>query len=274
MIVACNYNINGIYYNGYRIVKVMGCDDKVVYEEKPPTPPSNWKFAYTYEGITYYILCNDSPVITRLEVEQSAYNNGVKTSAITDVEVGTCVTTIGDNLCNEFLSLTSATIPNNVVTIEESAFRRCPLLPSLAVPSGVTVIPDAMADADFVLSSTTIPNNTTSIGIEAYMDCLSLLDITIPSSVTYIGDSAFRSSYWSEEGSKYQYDLMVYMNAHRTVTCLATTPPTLAESDAFSIITGGRDIAAYPIFVPAQSVNAYKTATNWSVYADRIFPIT
>lgn len=272
MIVACNQNINGIYYNGYKIVKVMGCDDKVVYEETPPTPPSNWKFAYTYGNITYYIPCDNSPVITRLEVEQSAHDNNVQTSAITDVEVGTCVTTIDDNLCNEFLSLTSATIPNNVVTIEESAFRRCPLLPSLTIPSGVTVIPDAMADADFVLSSTTIPNNTTSIGIEAYMDCLSLLDVTIPSSVTYIGDSAFRSSYWDEEESRYQYYLMLYMNTHRTVTCLATTPPTLGENDVFSIITGGVDIATYPIYCPAQSVNAYKTA--WSNYANRILPIS
>ena len=49
-----------------------------------------------------------------------------------------------------------------------------------------------------------------------------------------------------------------------SVTILATTPPTLGGSNTFN------DTNNCPIYVPAESVDAYKTATNWSRLADRI----
>ena len=48
-----------------------------------------------------------------------------------------------------------------------------------------------------------------------------------------------------------------------SITIKATTPPTLGSS-AFDNTNN------CPIYVPAKSVNAYKTATNWSAYANRI----
>jgi hypothetical protein len=47
------------------------------------------------------------------------------------------------------------------------------------------------------------------------------------------------------------------------VTVNAITPPTLG-SNAFDSTNN------CPIYVPAESVNTYKSATNWSTYADRI----
>ena len=97
-----------------------------------------------------------------------------------------------------------------------------------------------------------IPNGATSIGSNAF-DSWSANNhpLVIPSSVTSIGDSAF-----------YGWSLVPY------VEILATTPPTLAGSFAF----GNQNNA--PIYVPDESVNAYKTATNWVDLADRIFPIS
>ena len=51
------------------------------------------------------------------------------------------------------------------------------------------------------------------------------------------------------------------------VTCLATIPPTLGGKGNFDNTNN------CPIYVPSASLNAYKTATNWSVYASRIYPI-
>ena len=61
----------------------------------------------------------------------------------------------------------------------------------------------------------------------------------------------------SEETLYYTYNMV-------SITILATTPPTLANTSAF------RDTNNCPIYVPAESVDAYKTATNWSALADRI----
>jgi len=51
-----------------------------------------------------------------------------------------------------------------------------------------------------------------------------------------------------------------------------TTPPTLTDTNAFTNMT---DAGGKKIYVPYSAdhsvLNAYKTATNWSTYADYIF---
>lgn len=49
--------------------------------------------------------------------------------------------------------------------------------------------------------------------------------------------------------------------------CFATIPPTLSSTSPWS------SCGALKIYVPAESVEAYKAATNWSDLADKIFPI-
>ena len=49
--------------------------------------------------------------------------------------------------------------------------------------------------------------------------------------------------------------------------CPLFTPPTMAHAEAFKI--------KFPkIYVPAESLETYKTATNWSAHASRIVPMT
>lgn len=273
MIQFNNHNISAIEYNGHTIKKVYGaCSNNPVWEYSEPVPPStDGKFQYTNSGITRTIACNSSTSLTYLEIMQDMNNmdRNAHLSGMTEGIVGDCVTTIGESCFNQWVNVTSLTISSSVTTIGHDAFKNCEALPSLAIPSGVTVIPMFMCDGCVHLSSTNIPSGVTSIGVEAYYDCLSLLDITIPASVTSIGDDAFRAAYWGSEPRK---TMMLNMNANRRVTVLATTPPTLGTG-VFSIITGQEDEASYPIYVPAQSLEAYRTATNWSVYANRIFPI-
>lgn len=272
MIQFNNHNISTIEYNGHTIKKVYGaCSNNPVWEYSEPVPPTtDGKFQYTNSGTTRTMACNSSSTITNLEIVQFMVKtgSGEKMSGVTDGIVGDCVTTIGGNCFEMCTNMTSLTISSSVTTIEHEAFNSCPL-PTLIIPSGVTVIPVGMCENCFYLSSTNIPSGVTTIGINAYYDCLSLLNITIPANVTSIGDDAFRAGYW---GTEPQRAMMLNMNANRRVTVLATTPPTLGTG-VFSIITGEPDIASYPIYVPAESLEAYKTATNWSVYANRLYPI-
>lgn len=102
--------------------------------------------------------------------------------------------------------------------------------------------------SDNRLTSVTIPNSVTSIGDQAFSKCSMLRSITIPNSVTYIGYNTFYQS-----------------KSLETITCTATIPPTLgAYNDVSSV---------YAVYVPAESVEAYKTATNWSYYSSKIQPI-
>ena len=99
------------------------------------------------------------------------------------------------------------------------------------------------------LTSIDIPDSVTSIGNNVFASCTGLTSCTIPSGVTYIGRECFYSC-----------------SSLQSVTVLATTPPTLGNSVFYNTNN-------CPIYVPSSSVNAYKSASGWSIYASRILAI-
>ena len=98
------------------------------------------------------------------------------------------------------------------------------------------------------LTSIDIPDSVTSIGSYAFDGCRSLTSITIGSGVISIGDWAF-----------------FYCTNLTSITVEAVTPPSLGNY-VFD------DANNCPIYVPAESVNVYKSASGWSTYASRIAP--
>lgn len=144
-------------------------------------------------------------------------------------------------------TITSIDIPSGTTTIGSNAFYSCISLTSVTIPDSVTSIGDYAFYSCSALTSITIPSSVTSIGINAFRSCRSLTSITIPSGVTSIGTNAFN-----------------YCSGLTSVTVEATTPPTLGGAGVFN------NTNECPIYVPASSLNAYKTATGWSTYASRI----
>lgn len=76
--------------------------------------------------------------------------------------------------------------------------------------------------------------------------------IHMPSSLTAVSASTFSSTRWC---TVYIFD--------------SVTPPTAANSNMFNNFN-----TSAKIYVPDESVNAYKTATNWSNWASYIYPIS
>ena len=100
------------------------------------------------------------------------------------------------------------------------------------------------------LISFKLPNSITTIGSSAFNYCVKLTSLTLPDTLTSIDSFAFNGS-----------------RGLTSITFLSTTPPTLGSS-VFNQTNN------CPIYVPAASVNDYKTAPVWSNYADRIQPIS
>ena len=213
----------------------------------------------------------DGPVTT---IGEHAFRN---CTSLTSVTIPDSVTSIGNYAFRNCTSLTSVTIPESVTSIGYYAFEYCTSLTSVTIPNSVTEIGKALFSgcaslksiygkfasednhclivngvlnsfAPAGLTSYIIPNSVTSIGDYAFRNCTSLTSVTIPNNVTSIGDYAF-----------------YFCSKLAEVYCKPTTPPTLGGSSVFDSNASDRKI-----YVPSASVNAYKTATNWSEYADRI----
>ena len=147
---------------------------------------------------------------------------------------------------NRCSSLSSVTL-SNITRIGSSMFQYCYALSSITIPSSVTYIDDYAFGSCTALTSVDIPSSVTKIGRYVFGTCSKLSAITIPSSVTSIGDYTFNSC-----------------TSLTSVTIEATTPPTLYSSS----FNGCN--ALKTIYVPCQSVSAYRSASNWSSYADKI----
>ncbi len=168
-------------------------------------------------------------------------------------------------------------IPNSVTSIGEYAFinwssNNQPLV----IPNSVTSIGwSAFSDWSSNNQPLVIPNSVISIGDYAFCYWTSNNQpLVIPNSVTSIGQSAFES--WSSNNqplvipnSVTEIGDYAFSNWESVsyVEIQAITPPTLADSSAFDNQNNA------PIYVPDESVNAYKTATQWVNLADRIFSI-
>lgn len=101
--------------------------------------------------------------------------------------------TIGDNAFSYCLSITSAELPGTITKIGESAFEGCTSLESIALPEELETI-GGFAFADCVaLGSVDFPSYLTYIGRWSFSGCEALGEVSIPASVETISDNAFAS---------------------------------------------------------------------------------
>lgn len=128
------------------------------------------------------------------------------------------------------------------------AFRDCVSMTSVTLQSGITIIASYAFVANASLKSIILPDTVTTINTSAFQYCSSLKSIIIPDGVTSIGANAFN-----------------YCRNMEEFHFLPTTPPTLANKNAFTNVT-----STCVFYVPAASLEAYQTATNWSTYASQM----
>lgn len=157
--------------------------------------------------------------------------------SLTNLDVSDWNTSAVTNMSQMFYycaSLTSLDVSNwdiSAVTSMNAIFQYCYSLKNLDV-------------SNWNFSSITAASGTRSM----FNGCYGLhSSLTLPSSLAFIGASCFGSC-------RSLYELHF----------LATTPPTLDNTNAFNNMT---DFGGKKIYVPAESLTAYQEATNWSTYA-------
>lgn len=169
---------------------------------------------------------------------------------ITTLNIPSGTTGIKAGAFQNCTSLTSISIPNSVTSIGERAFTDCSALQSINIPSSVTTLGTQCFSACYGLTSITIPDSVTTIPSYMVNYCNNLTEIIVGNNVSTIQSGAFSTS-----------NSNFVLNA---IVINTTSVPNLESSDAFNYTHN------CPIYVPAESVEAYKAANNWSAYASRI----
>lgn len=114
-----------------------------------------------------------------------------------------------------------------------------------------------------------IPPTISSYGTYGCMST-QIARISVPEGIASVGNRAFRYCSWLRKAVIPSTITTIATQAFDTVTRLAvmivlpTTPPTIANNTLNALPTG------CVIYVPDESVEAYKTAEYWAVYAEQI----
>ena len=190
-------------------------------------------------------------------------------SGLTDVSIGSGLTELGQLMFGSCVNITDIVIPDTVTTIGAQAFSYCPSLSSITMSNNVTSI-GSYAFEQTNITQVYAPSGITSIEYSTYASCLSLINATIPYNITTIKEGAFRydnnlSTVTIGSGiTSIENYAFARCSGLTSVTCLATTPPTLGR------YTFDKTNNTFQIYVPASSVDTYKAASRWSSFSSRI----
>ena len=165
-------------------------------------------------------------------------------SSLASVVIPSSVTSIGDGTFNNCTGLVSVDIPSSVTSIGSNAFYGCSSLAYADIPHSVTSMGRYAFWGCSSLASVVIPNSVTSIGEGTFSYCTGLVSVDIPYSVTSIGDGAFTNC-----------------NNLKKLVCHATTPPVVADELWGAFV--GVDKNECTLYVPQESLDAYKSAAHW-----------
>ena len=164
-----------------------------------------------------------------------------------------------------YVHLTEIVIPSTVIyedktyhvtRIGHGAFMYCPNLMHIDLPTSIKSIGEGTFNSCRYLSSITLNEGLESIEQQAFWNCSSLKEVSLPSTLKSLKQKVF---YDSKTLSK--------------VICKALVPPSV-EKD---LLTGTDNYNASIIpnatlYVPAESLEAYKTAAAWKDFG-QILPI-
>ena len=170
-------------------------------------------------------------------------------TSLASVTLPDTITTIGQTF-DGCTNLVSVHMPSNLTSIGQYCFRNCKKLVDITIPSGVTSISISAFQYCESLTSITIPEGVTKIDAATFSGCKGMLSFTLPSTLTSVASNAFKDN-----------------TSLQTITCYATTAPSLVNNAFGGIKTGGT------LYVPAGSTgydvwmgtgNYYLGHYNWT----------
>ena len=146
---AYDFEVNGIYYN---VVSIPNLTCAVTHGNSKYSGQITIPEQVTYNTRTFNVI----------KIGKEAFE---QCSSLTDVIIGSSVTTIDDYAFEGCTGLTSVTIPNSVTTIGRSAFYNCSSLTNVIIGSSVTTIDDYAFNRCSNLETLTIVDGSSDLNL-------------------------------------------------------------------------------------------------------------
>ena len=304
-----DFQVDGLYYNFLEEDNVEVTHPYIPVVPVENVASNTKKKSHAISADDYYNLTNlvipstvtyEGKVYNVTRIGFDAFNQCDK---LTFVDIPSSVKTIGVGAFNFCSSLTSITLKEGLEHIEWNAFEDCRSLENITFPNSLKTIGnyafsntlwyknhpngavyagnvfykykgDIPQNTSFVIKEGTVSISPYAFVKENYHEDYSLVSVSIPNSVEVIGEGAFYrcralTSIVIPAGVTTIETLAFhYCKALKSVTCEAVNPPALSGSVFLST-----PIADATLYVPAESIEAYKTATEWKDFG-QILPIT
>lgn len=173
-------------------------------------------------------------------------------------------------------NLKTISIPEDCKELQYYAFQNCTALGSVTGLEYVETMGLAVFDSctSLVINELRMPNLKGTLRANVFTAC-TMTRAEDLGQITHIAETGYNKGIFPKmleflrlpdtlvDISNYAFQINTNL---QIVICEAVNPPTAAVG----IFNGSN----CPIYVPDASLEAYKTATNWSAYADRIRPIS
>ena len=303
-----DFQVDGLYYNFLEEDNVEVTHPYIPVVPVENVASNTKKKSHAISADDYYNLTNlvipstvtyEGKVYNVTRIGFDAFNQCDK---LTFVDIPSSVKTIGVGAFNFCSSLTSITLKEGLEHIEWNAFEDCRSLENITFPNSLKTIGnyafsntlwyknhpngavyagnvfykykgDIPQNTSFVIKEGTVSISPYAFVKENYHEDYSLVSVSIPNSVKVIGEGVFYrcralTSIVIPAGVTTIETLAFdYCKALKSVTCEAVNPPALSGS--VFLFT---PIADATLYVPAESIEAYKTATEWKDFG-KILPI-
>lgn len=211
-------------------------------------------------------------------------------SELTSIEMPSSVSSMGSSSNQDLyfigvfrncIKLASVRLSANIEQIYSATFFGCTSLTNLVIPEGIKILGGNGLSGSTVLfgiagesgiENISLPNSIVQINKRCFSFMKKLISINIPEGIAEISGHLF--GYCVKLNTVTLPSTITSIDSHAfsdaasnglSITIKAITPPIL--NNTF------KNVSITQIYVPAESVEAYKTATNWSTYADKIFAI-
>lgn len=229
-----------------------GCSSLYLGELSLPNLVALGGYAFTAVKIKKIDIRNVNVLPTIWDYFHQSYG---KSDVLEEVVLSSQLTDIPSYSFSGYSALSSCSLPQSVTSIGEQAFHSCSsLLIDLNLPN-LESLGSAAFSSSGIKSITSLGKITTIAGsvtwsYGTFANCASLETVILPETLESIELSAFN-----------------HCPSLRWIKIYAPTPPALGD---YAFLSTNN----CPIYVPDESVEAYKAATNWATYADRILPLS